>query len=114
MRISDWSSDVCSSDLPAPPGPNLIDVPRRLGSGGERSALHGSDGKRHGPVPLDRIGVRVGLHAKSLVIDHHIGVVGTPNFDPRSDRYNTECALVVLDDTFARRLEAKLNRKSVV
>src|SRR3546814_8766285 len=40
------------SPTPAPPGPNLIDVPRRLGSGGERSALHGSDGKRHGPVPL--------------------------------------------------------------
>lgn len=93
---------------PAPPGPNLIDTPLRLGSGGERSAKRDSEGKRHGPVPLEHSGVRVGLHAKSLVIDHHIGVVGTHNFDPRSDRYNTECALVVFDDTFARRLEAQI------
>ncbi|MDP1696868.1 MAG: phospholipase D family protein [Xanthomonadaceae bacterium] len=93
---------------PAPMGPNLIDVPRRLGSGGERPAMRGSGGKRHGPVPLAHSGVRVGLHAKSLVIDRHIGVVGTHNFDPRSDWFNTECALVVFDDTFARLLEAQI------
>src|SRR3546814_8008618 len=29
MRISDWSSDVCSSDLtPPPPGPELVVTPR--------------------------------------------------------------------------------------
>lgn len=96
--------------LPAPaaPGPNLIDVPRRLGSGGERSAVRGSGGKRHGPVPLKQAGVRVGMHAKSLVIDHRIGVVGTHNFDPRSDWFNTECALVVFDEAFARHLEAQI------
>src|SRR3546814_16870684 len=96
------------SPTPAPPGPNLIDVPRRLGSGGERSALHGSDGKRHGPVPLYRIGVRVGLHAQSRVLDHHIGAVGTHTFDARSDRHNPDCALVGLVTTFARRAQAPI------
>jgi len=94
--------------VPPPSGPNLIDSPRRLSSDGERSALRGSGGKRRGPVPLERAGVRVGLHAKSLVIDRHIGVVGTHNFDPRSDGFNSECALVVFDEGFARQLEAQI------
>src|SRR3546814_20175477 len=31
MRISDWSSDVCSSDLPADAGPELVALLRLLG-----------------------------------------------------------------------------------
>ncbi len=61
-------------------------------------------------VPLRRAGVRVGLHAKSLVIDSSIGVVGTHNFDPRGDTYNTESAVVVYDAAFARELEASIRR----
>src|SRR3546814_20894700 len=30
MRISDWSSDVCSSDLGVPPGPNTATAARAL------------------------------------------------------------------------------------
>ena len=56
------------------------------------------------PVPLQRAGVRIGLHAKSLVVDERIGVVGTHNFDPRGDRYNTESAVVIDDPAFARAL----------
>lgn len=56
------------------------------------------------PVPLKHAGVRIGLHAKSLVIDNRIGVVGTHNFDPRSDRYNTESAVVIEDPAFAQAL----------
>src|SRR5690606_19956411 len=52
------------------------------------------------PVPLRRAGVRMGMHAKSLVIDQRIGVVGTHNFDPRGDNYNTESAVVVHDPAF--------------
>lgn len=62
------------------------------------------------PVPLRRAGVRMGMHAKSLVIDHRIGVVGTHNFDPRGDNYNTESAVVVHDAVFARELEASIRR----
>jgi cardiolipin synthase C len=61
-------------------------------------------------VPLQRAGVRVGLHAKSLVVDERIGVVGTHNFDPRGDRYNTESAVEVDDAAFARALGDSIRR----
>jgi putative cardiolipin synthase len=61
-------------------------------------------------VPLQRAGVRVGLHAKSLVVDERVGVVGTHNFDPRSDRYNTESAVEVDDPVFARALADSIRR----
>ncbi|MBD0777639.1 phospholipase D family protein [Maribacter sp. ANRC-HE7] len=37
-----------------------------------------------------------GLHAKSMVVDERISVVGTFNLDPRSANLNTEC-VVILD-----------------
>ncbi len=61
-------------------------------------------------VPLKRAGVRIGLHAKSLVIDGRIGVIGTHNFDPRGDHYNTESALVIEDPAFVEALEASIRR----
>lgn len=61
-----------------------------------------------GPVRLKRAGVRVGLHAKSLVVDGHTGVVGTHNFDPRGDNYNTETAVVIPDPAFAQALAASI------
>lgn len=36
-----------------------------------------------------------GLHAKSMVIDGHITVIGTFNLDPRSANLNTECITVI-------------------
>ena len=68
----------------------------------------GSRGSASGPVPLKRAGVRVGLHAKSLVVDDLIGVVGSHNFDPRSDDYNTESMVVVHDPEFAVALSASI------
>ena len=62
------------------------------------------------PVPLKRAGVRIGMHAKSLVIDDRIGVIGTHNFDPRGDHYNTESAVVIDDPAFARALAASIRR----
>ena len=61
-------------------------------------------------VPLERVGERIGLHAKSLVVDRRIGVIGTHNFDPRSDHYNTEAAVEVDDPAFAALLEASIQR----
>jgi phosphatidylserine/phosphatidylglycerophosphate/cardiolipin synthase-like enzyme len=60
-------------------------------------------------LPLTREGPRRGLHAKSMVIDGRIGVVGTHNFDPRGDDYNTESALVIDDPAFAQALEASID-----
>jgi putative cardiolipin synthase len=88
----------------AVPGAYATESGRRFGSGGRR----GKD--RRGPPPLERAGLRIGLHAKSLVIDGAIGMVGTHNFDPRSDRLNTESALIVHDAGFAAELAANILR----
>lgn len=64
--------------------------------------------RNDGPVPLKRAGVRIGLHAKSMVIDERIGVVGSHNFDPRSADYNTESLVVVHDEAFASALAASI------
>lgn len=62
------------------------------------------------PLPLKRAGVRLGMHAKSLVIDGRIGVIGTHNFDPRSENYNTESAVIVHDAGFAQALAGSIRR----
>jgi len=69
-----------------------------------------SSGAASKPLPLRRAGVRIGLHAKSMVIDNRIGVIGTHNFDPRSENYNTESAVVVDDAAFAQALAASIRR----
>ena len=61
-------------------------------------------GATNRPLPVTRDGVRMGLHAKSLVIDRRIGVIGTHNFDPRSENYNTEAMVVIADEAFAQAL----------
>ena len=38
-----------------------------------------------------------GLHAKSMVVDDDIAVIGTFNLDPRSANLNTECLAVIRD-----------------
>ena len=45
-----------------------------------------------------------GLHAKSMVIDENIAVIGTFNLDPRSANLNTECVTVIHDPTISRNL----------
>ncbi|MBE2291875.1 MAG: phospholipase D family protein, partial [Xanthomonadaceae bacterium] len=62
------------------------------------------------PVPVLGEGPRMGLHAKSMVIDRRIGVVGTHNFDPRSETYNTEAVLVIEDPVFAQALAESIER----
>ena len=52
----------------------------------------------------------MGLHAKSLVVDRRIGVVGTHNFDPRSENYNTEGAVIIDDPAFAEQLAESILR----
>ena len=76
----------------------------------EYAALRYASRRANEPVPLKRAGVRIGMHAKSLVIDDRVGVVGTHNFDPRGDHYNTESAVVIDDPAFARALAASIRR----
>ena len=72
---------------------------RWLGSGSSRR-----------PVPLKRAGVRIGLHSKSMVVDERIGIVGSHNFDPRSNDFNTESLVMVHDPAFARALADSIRR----
>ena len=41
---------------------------------------------------------------------HRVGVVGTHNFDPRGDHYNTESAVVIEDPQFAAALADSIRR----
>ena len=62
------------------------------------------------PLPVTRKGARMGLHAKSMVVDRRIGVIGTHNFDPRSENYNTEGAVIIDDPVFAEALAHSILR----
>ena len=62
----------------------------------------GAEGyQRYGKAPLTSKGVRVGMHAKSIVIDGQLTLIGSHNFDPRSDNYNTESGLIIHDPAVA-------------
>src|SRR5690606_20522187 len=97
----------------------LLEARRLRGSQAERyrrplqaeyAALRYARRSANERVPLERAGVRIGLHAKSLVVDGRVGVVGTHNFDPRGDHYNTESAVVIADPAFAQALAASIRR----
>ncbi len=83
-------------------------------AGASRARLHllGSSGASNQPAPLLSKGRRFGLHAKSIVIDDAFGMVGSHNFDPRSDHYNTESGVIVYDHTFADRLRRAIMRET--
>ena len=49
-----------------------------------------------------------GLHAKSMVIDGEIAVIGTFNLDPRSQNLNTECITVIPSLELAERVQARM------
>ena len=56
--------------------------------------------QRYGSAPLAAEGVRVNLHAKTILIDGEITLIGSHNFDPRSDHYNTEAGFIIHDRSF--------------
>ena len=49
------------------------------------------------------------LHAKTAVLDGELAVVGSFNFDPRSQRLNTELAVVIDDPTWAAGLATTMD-----
>ncbi len=55
---------------------------------------------RYGTAPLSHAGERVNLHAKTILIDAAITLIGSHNFDPRSDHYNTEAGFIIHDAAF--------------
>ncbi|MDO1529609.1 phospholipase D family protein [Fulvimonas sp. R45] len=75
-----------------------------------RPGLFGSNGRRNRPAPLHSSGRRFALHAKSMVVDDRFAMVGSHNFDPRSDHYNTEAGVIVYDPRFADELRDSILR----
>ncbi|MCX7552320.1 phospholipase D family protein [Marinicella sp. S1101] len=51
---------------------------------------------------------RFGMHSKSFVIDDYISMIGSHNFDPRSDVLNTESGFVIHSEAFAKALSEKI------
>ncbi|MEP6881229.1 MAG: phospholipase D family protein [Dokdonella sp.] len=75
----------------------------------ELSGGEGSEGyARYGKAPLTSQGVRVGMHAKSIVIDGETTLIGSHNFDPRSDNYNTESGFIIYDKAVAEQVRAAI------
>ena len=66
--------------------------------------------EKYDRAPLLRHGVRLGLHAKSIVIDDRLVVIGSHNFDPRSDHYNTESGFIIDDAALATAVQASMLR----
>jgi phosphatidylserine/phosphatidylglycerophosphate/cardiolipin synthase-like enzyme len=56
-------------------------------------------------LPVDVKGPRLILHSKFCVVDEHISFVGSHNFDPRAKNLNTESAVIIWDDEFAKALK---------
>jgi len=81
---------------------------RRFPGNERRPGLFGSHGQRNRPAPLASGGRRYSLHAKSMVVDDTFAMVGSHNFDPRSDHYNTESGVIVVDPRFASELRASI------
>jgi cardiolipin synthase len=48
---------------------------------------------------------RAMLHAKTLVVDSHVGLVGSSNLDFRSFWLNAECNVLIFDDAFGAALD---------
>lgn len=51
---------------------------------------------------------RFGMHGKSFVIDGMISMIGSHNFDPRSDVLNTESGFVIKSEEFAQKLTSNI------
>lgn len=77
-------------------------------SGGRNTGRY----QRYGKTPLKHEGVRLGLHGKSIVIDDRVSVIGSHNFDPRSDDYNTESGFIIYDRTVAGRVRSAVLRNT--
>jgi len=91
---------------PPPEAASVVSTPEA------RFHLLGSRGSSNRPAPLHSEGLRFGLHAKSIVVDDAFAMVGSHNFDPRSDRYNTESGVIIYDHGFADQLRHSILRST--
>jgi putative cardiolipin synthase len=59
---------------------------------------------------LDYIPV-FGLHAKSMVVDDSISVIGTFNLDPRSANLNTECIIILSEPDINTKMKSIMKKE---
>ncbi|RUL62052.1 phospholipase D family protein [Dyella dinghuensis] len=108
-NVYDEEDDDDATSEPATPG-----LKHKRAPGTERRpGLFGSNGRRNRPAPLISAGRRFGLHAKSIVVDNDLAMVGTHNFDPRSDHYNTEAGVIIYDQRFASQLRESIMQSTL-
>jgi cardiolipin synthase len=92
------------------PGPTDVPLVRHAGHGYFRELLAKG-------VRVFEYGAAI-LHAKTLVADDFVSVVGSTNLDFRSFHFNAECNLVILDAgvgrTFAATFEEDLTRSTEI
>ena len=72
------------------------------------TAQRGRGPKEQTPAKID--GPIVGLHGKSVAIDDRIAFVGSHNFDPRSEIFDTQIAIAIWDQKVATALKANILR----
>src|SRR3546814_19681109 len=98
MRISDWSSDVCSSDLDEDDPPEFVMVMPKTADGWlEQMAMDAARVElvraiakaRHGDrlriyVPHTEQGDPIYVHAKTALVDDRLIRAGSPNLNNRS------------------------------
>jgi phosphatidylserine/phosphatidylglycerophosphate/cardiolipin synthase-like enzyme len=109
-RASSAVEDYALANEDLPPGVAATARARRRFAGAEARGLLGSRGRRNQPAPLVEGGLRFGLHAKSIVVDDSFAMVGSHNFDPRSDHFNTEAGVIVHDPAFANAVRSSILR----
>jgi len=73
----------------------------------EAGGKHGEDPNR---MQVTTEGPVIGLHAKSLVVDDRIALVGSHNFDPRSTNFDTQSVIAIWDRQVAQALKANILR----
>ena len=59
----------------------------------------------------DKTDAMVGLHAKSMIIDNNIAVIGSFNLDPRSANLNTECLVIMNHEEITAQMAAYFERE---
>jgi cardiolipin synthase len=84
------------------PGRTDAPIVRHAGHGSFRRLLAGG-------VRVFEYGAAI-LHAKTLVVDDYVSMVGSSNLDFRSFQLNGECNLVILDEATGAKLSAAFER----
>jgi cardiolipin synthase len=87
------------------PGPTDVPLVRHAGHGYFDSLLAAG-------IRIFEYQPRV-LHAKTLVVDRHVAMVGSTNIDFRSFHFNAECNALVLDDVVGTTLALQFERDLV-